>query len=200
MKWYLAAVIMLASAFYVQAQSMKQSISDVERRAFLAGIRHGLESWDRSLGTGRPDRPDGSGLGGSVSDVDSGRTTMRIYGGTRLFGGRPPFLPLRRAASALAFDVTLPPLRPRATAAGFLRGTALLSALLGAGVVGVHLRLTLFQVCAVARSVITEVQAVDAGFPCGEGFAALAFGGDLVGAEPLGCHGLIKPNRLGFVN
>lgn len=39
------------------------------------------------------------------------------------FFGRPPLAPLVRAASALASDVTLPPLRPRATAAGFLRGT-----------------------------------------------------------------------------
>lgn len=38
-------------------------------------------------------------------------------------GGLPPRLPLARAASALASDVTFPPLRPRATAAGFLRGT-----------------------------------------------------------------------------
>ena len=38
------------------------------------------------------------------------------------FGGRPPRLPFSRAAAALASDVTLPPLRPSATAAGFLRG------------------------------------------------------------------------------
>ena len=36
--------------------------------------------------------------------------------------GRPPLAPLRRAASALASERTLPPLRPKATAAGFLRG------------------------------------------------------------------------------
>ncbi len=38
------------------------------------------------------------------------------------FFGRPPFDPLARAASAFAALVTFPPLRPRATAAGFLRG------------------------------------------------------------------------------
>jgi len=37
------------------------------------------------------------------------------------FFGRPPLAPFRRAAVALAPDVTRPPLRPRATAAGFLR-------------------------------------------------------------------------------
>ena len=37
--------------------------------------------------------------------------------------GRPPFAPLARAAAALASDFTLPPRRPKATAAGFLRGT-----------------------------------------------------------------------------
>jgi hypothetical protein len=43
------------------------------------------------------------------------------------FLGAPPFLPFSRAAAALASERTLPPLRPRATAAGFLRGTALLA-------------------------------------------------------------------------
>jgi hypothetical protein len=43
------------------------------------------------------------------------------------FLGAPPFLPFSRAAAALASERTLPPLRPRETAAGFLRGTALLS-------------------------------------------------------------------------
>lgn len=38
--------------------------------------------------------------------------------------GRPPFWPFARAAAALASDVALPPLRPSATAAGFLRGMA----------------------------------------------------------------------------
>lgn len=38
------------------------------------------------------------------------------------FFGRPPFAPLARAASAFAADRTLPPLRPKSTAAGFLRG------------------------------------------------------------------------------
>lgn len=40
---------------------------------------------------------------------------------SRTLRGRPPFFPFRRAASALAALLTLPPLRPRATAAGFLR-------------------------------------------------------------------------------
>lgn len=39
------------------------------------------------------------------------------------FFGRPPFAPLARAAAVLASDVTLPPRRPNATAAGFLRAT-----------------------------------------------------------------------------
>jgi hypothetical protein len=43
---------------------------------------------------------------------------------TGTFFGRPPFAPFARAASALASERTLPPLRPKATAAGFLRGTA----------------------------------------------------------------------------
>lgn len=38
--------------------------------------------------------------------------------------GRPPLRPFLRAAVALASDVTLPPLRPKSTAAGFLRGIA----------------------------------------------------------------------------
>lgn len=38
------------------------------------------------------------------------------------FFGRPPFLPLSRAAAVFASDFALPPLRPSATAAGFLRG------------------------------------------------------------------------------
>lgn len=37
-------------------------------------------------------------------------------------GGRPPFAPLARAAAAFADDLTSPPLRPSATAAGSLRG------------------------------------------------------------------------------
>lgn len=45
------------------------------------------------------------------------------------FGGRPPFAPLARAAAAFASLVrpllACPPLRPNATAAGSLRGTAL---------------------------------------------------------------------------
>ena len=38
------------------------------------------------------------------------------------FFGLPPLAPLARAAAALASDLTLPPLRPSETAAGFLRG------------------------------------------------------------------------------
>ena len=38
--------------------------------------------------------------------------------------GRPPLAPLRRAAAALAAERACPPLRPKATAARFLRGTA----------------------------------------------------------------------------
>lgn len=40
------------------------------------------------------------------------------------FGGRPPSLPFALTAAVLAADLTFPPLRPSATAAGFLRGTA----------------------------------------------------------------------------
>lgn len=40
-----------------------------------------------------------------------------------VFFGRPPFAPFRRAAAVFAALVTLPPLRPNSTAAGFLRGT-----------------------------------------------------------------------------
>lgn len=51
-------------------------------------------------------------------------TAVRVRSRQRVgFLGRPPFAPLARAASALASDVALPPLRPSATAAGFLRGT-----------------------------------------------------------------------------
>lgn len=39
--------------------------------------------------------------------------------------GRPPLSPLRRAAAAFASLRILPPLRPKATAAAFLRGMAL---------------------------------------------------------------------------
>lgn len=52
------------------------------------------------------------------------------------FRGRPPLAPLARAASALASLVTFPPLRPSATAAGFLRGMAGIQRLQG-GVVGI---------------------------------------------------------------
>lgn len=103
--------------------------------------------------------------------------------------GLPPFAPLRRAAAALASLVrplfACPPFRPSATACGFLRGTASL-----AGVVRVVLRIAFDRIGAVARAVVAEVQAVDAGFPCGEGFSALALGGDLVSGGPQGLvHG-----------
>lgn len=52
-------------------------------------------------------------------------STARIRSAAPLaFFGLPPFAPFARAASAFASERTLPPLRPSATAAGFLRGTA----------------------------------------------------------------------------
>jgi hypothetical protein len=44
---------------------------------------------------------------------------MNHFGG---FLGRPPLRPFSRAAALLASEVTCPPRRPNATAAGFLRG------------------------------------------------------------------------------
>jgi hypothetical protein len=42
-----------------------------------------------------------------------------FFGFGFFFGGRPPFLPFSRAASALAFDFALPPSLPSAAAAAF---------------------------------------------------------------------------------
>ena len=120
---------------------------------------------------------------------------MRLYLG---LGGLPPFSPLARAASALAFDVDCPPLRPNSTAAGFLRGT--LDSFRRAGVVFGVLRFAFFRVAAVARSIVAEVQTVDAGLPRGQGFAALVFLGNLFDGWEGVCHAPNIPNRLGSVN
>lgn len=120
--------------------------------------------------------------------------------GQRFFLGRPPLAPLARAASALALLVDCPPSLPSATAASFLRGTALPTLTHGHGVIGLILGLAFFGIAAVARAIVSEVQTVDAGLPCGQCFTASALVCDLVWAEPFGCHGSIKPNRLGFVN
>lgn len=133
-------------------------------------------------------------------EVDDREETSEavIYACAGSFNGRPPFLPFLRAASALAWDVTLPPLRPSATAAGFLRGT-LASQAHRARVVSVVLRIPHFRVRAVARAVRAEIQAIHAGFPCGQRLTTAAFLGDLVGRKPCR-HEQIIPNRLGSVN
>ena len=178
-----------------------------------------------------------------------GRMRLPYFG----LGGLPPFLPLARAASALAFDVDCPPLRPNSTAAGFLRfngqskrlsgrnqfqrdakdgdiasrfrypaheghggikflrngngqtlfkadGTFDVHTALCAGVVLRVLRFAHLRVCAVARAIISEVQAVDAGLPRGQGFAALVFLGNLFDGWEGVCHAPNIPNRLGSVN
>jgi hypothetical protein len=65
---------------------------------------------------------------------------------------------------------------------------ALADSLCGLGVIGVVLRLTFLWVAAIARSVITEVETVDAGFPMGQRFAIGSFGCDFVGRKPLAIH------------
>lgn len=59
-----------------------------------------------------------------VTDRRVGMKPIRYGVSEATLRGRPPFAPFRRAAAALASDVTLPPRRPSATAAGFLRATA----------------------------------------------------------------------------
>lgn len=96
----------------------------------------------------------------------------------RTFFGRPPFAPLARAASALASDVTLPPFRPSATAAGFLRGTALQEHEEGGGVASVHL---------FAKGLLVGLRRAEA-VDGGEGVCFLCLS-----------HRPIKPYRLGYV-
>jgi hypothetical protein len=110
------------------------------------------------------------------------------FGGIGDLRGRPPLAPLARAAAAFASDVALPPRRPSATAAGFLRG----------GIAGAQGR-----VIGVPRG--AHLLTLRWG-PCGHvlrEFAAKLFvfaearlGGVLGGC---GRHRRIEPNRLGFV-
>jgi hypothetical protein len=104
------------------------------------------------------------------------------------FGGLPPFLPLARAASALASLVALPPLRPNATAAGFLRGMALvpvIDVLLCQGRDALHRQLRQLSGERLKRGDVPRFQG---GVTAGHQVAAC------------GIHAPIKPNRLGFVN
>jgi hypothetical protein len=101
------------------------------------------------------------------------------------FGGRPPRLPLIRAASALASEVTFPPLRPSATAAGFLRCKTLASA--GPCAVGIREDdATVFDCGGRASTVLG-----DDALGCGD---ELLFGGRCACV-----HALNIPNRLGYV-
>ena len=93
------------------------------------------------------------------------------------FGGRPPFAPFARAAWVFASDVTCPPVRPSATAAGFLRGMG--------------------QPCEMRQSARVDVGAVRAlGADRGQGGGQehLEQGGDMRLS-----HRRILPNRLGYV-
>lgn len=103
------------------------------------------------------------------------------------FFGRPPFAPLALAASAFASDVTLPPFRPSATAAGFLRGTALVIAVnVGLGQWGdaIHRQFRDFQREGLEGGDVAS----------GEGEIAA---GHQVAAVLI--HTRIKPYRLGYV-
>lgn len=104
--------------------------------------------------------------------------------------GRPPFRPFRRAASAFAALVDCPPLRPRATAAGFLRGTK--------DIQGFHPALV-----ASVEAVSLEHRGADASKHVGQLLGLVhrqkdgAFSG---GADVVcECHGPMIPNRLGYV-
>ena len=57
----------------------------------------------------------------TVSRVSVAREEKDAKGYVGLLGGLPPFAPLARAALAFASERAFPPLRPSATAAGFLR-------------------------------------------------------------------------------
>jgi hypothetical protein len=117
------------------------------------------------------------------------------YGG--VLRGLPPFFPLMREASAFALDVALPPNRPSATAAGFLLMAN------HHDVIGRH-RLTWRN--APAREVAGfDHDAIAVVFNQREGQIFFALFGtrvfhDLSDVQCHGCHTLIKPNRLGFVN
>ncbi len=131
---------------------------------------------------------------------------MRGYVG---FLGLPPLAPFNLTASVLASDLTSPPFLPRATAAGFLRGTAdldgsadMLSDVLVAGVAqALIFRDALAElVSGVAISLLAgplglvqqELQALD---------VSGVTGAELVGRERFKeCHGLNISKRFGSVN
>jgi hypothetical protein len=111
----------------------------------------------------------------------------------RTLRGRPPFLPLARDAAAFVSDVTLPPFRPSATAAGFLR------AIIGSrqsvigrerSVVGIACRPHLTRRgLRLTASLFIRSQ---------RDFCGLLGGGDLCRKRL--CHRQIVPDRLGYVN
>ena len=96
--------------------------------------------------------------------------------------GYPPLAPFARAAAALASERTLPPFRPSATAAGFLRGTFALDGQFGEAL----------------RDLVH-------GLPValmngnGAGLHQLAAAGFHGGGNGWLRHGFNIPNRLGFV-
>lgn len=167
--------------------------------------------------------------------------------------GLPPLAPLARAASDLASERTFPPLRPKATAAGFLRGIGASQSVSGSegGVVAVASGAHLLALCwrprrhllrQLAAELFVRAEGVFGGLlgalshalntvePCGlmdvrpllhwqavqqprnmlsaavlygqrvvpETPEAELDGGAAVGKEAFR-HGLIKPDRLGFV-
>jgi hypothetical protein len=124
-----------------------------------------------------------------LSDVggrEGGGTDMSGFQGF-CFGGLPPLAPFARAAAVLASDVTRPPLRPKATAAGFLRGMGFVPAvdvLLRQGLDAFH-----WQGGDLARQFV-EARDVS-GFQRG-----VAFGHQVAAVR---VHARNLPNRLGFV-
>ena len=97
-----------------------------EPKSDLLLLRSG--AW-RAEDTGERDtRGDGEVLVSERQDLPQSGNESQFVG----FFGRPPLAPLRRAAAAFARDVrpllASPPSRPSATAAGFLRGMALVPA------------------------------------------------------------------------
>lgn len=107
----------------------------------------------------------------------------------RAFFGRPPLAPLALAASAFAADLTFPPLYPSATAAGFLRGTALALDVLNHVFLrqlrhALHRKFRDFQRQGLIGG---DVARVKGGITTGHQFAAFHI------------HRRIKPYRLGYV-
>lgn len=118
--------------------------------------------------------------------------------------GHPPFLPFSRAAAVLASERTLPPRRPKATAAGFLRGI---------GVARDAFREDSFSAAVAVDDALVEqfhdrhVVVFDAGqVAAAAGRVQISVarparrGGDSDSQiSGLGCHAPIRPNRLGIV-